>query len=460
MRIKWFILTLLLLSLGAGSVEGQNTPFTTGYTHGLSARALGLGGSFTGVADDYTALYYNPAGLGQIQRMYLYGNLSFLNVENRSTYLGSPNASEIDFTRLDGFGVAVPVPTRRGSLVFSVGHQQVREFGGNMMTANVDQDLLFEVEIEGSTYLIDFPGTLSADEIIEGRLSQTSFGASVEVAPGVFVGGAANFWSGVKNYTWMYSEVMGVYDVEDIPTPGDVTEVAVDDYILTTEYEETYSGFNFTLGVLLKKWRLFQFGGAIQSPVTLKGERDWRWTEQYIPNVVGEERETEWDDGFIDHKIRSPWVFRFGGAVTAGPLMLTGDVELYDYSQIEYGTDPPEGDESYTQAVANQEIRTNLRNTMNTHIGAQVTVPGTGVFLRAGYAVYPSPWEGAPSDWDRKMLSVGGGFAFAEQIFLDVAYAWVTWHNNLGEYLGNGSFLDQEEISTGKILSTLTFALN
>jgi hypothetical protein len=35
---------------------------------GFGARALGLGTAYTGVANDYSAVYWNPAGLGQIGR--------------------------------------------------------------------------------------------------------------------------------------------------------------------------------------------------------------------------------------------------------------------------------------------------------------------------------------------------------------------------------------------------------
>ena len=36
-------------------------------THGFGTRAIGMGGAFTAVADDVSAIYYNPAGLAQVQ---------------------------------------------------------------------------------------------------------------------------------------------------------------------------------------------------------------------------------------------------------------------------------------------------------------------------------------------------------------------------------------------------------
>ena len=36
------------------------------YVVGLSAKAIGMGNAFSAVADDFSATYYNPAGLGQI----------------------------------------------------------------------------------------------------------------------------------------------------------------------------------------------------------------------------------------------------------------------------------------------------------------------------------------------------------------------------------------------------------
>ena len=37
-------------------------------SHGVGARALGMGGAFVAVADDATATYWNPAGLTKVKK--------------------------------------------------------------------------------------------------------------------------------------------------------------------------------------------------------------------------------------------------------------------------------------------------------------------------------------------------------------------------------------------------------
>src|SRR5690242_5810640 len=44
--------------VGAGGFEGP----------GIGSRATGMGGAFIGLADDWTAIYWNPAGLAQHSR--------------------------------------------------------------------------------------------------------------------------------------------------------------------------------------------------------------------------------------------------------------------------------------------------------------------------------------------------------------------------------------------------------
>ena len=63
LRALRIVLPAVLLCLYAHPVHAA----TLAETRGMGARAIGMGGAFTAVADDVSALYYNPAGIAQMQ---------------------------------------------------------------------------------------------------------------------------------------------------------------------------------------------------------------------------------------------------------------------------------------------------------------------------------------------------------------------------------------------------------
>lgn len=69
---------------------------------GVGARAISLGEAFTAVADDYSALYYNSAGMTQLARSEMAFNLGYGYSENRASFAGgSPRKVNLENTRLN-----------------------------------------------------------------------------------------------------------------------------------------------------------------------------------------------------------------------------------------------------------------------------------------------------------------------------------------------------------------------
>ena len=92
MRRVFTAAVLLFLFLNPILLSAQDIPFVWGHAWGVGARAMAMGGAYTAVSDDYAALYYNPAGMGQIRRTALSGTLSFLSMENKATFMGVQTA--------------------------------------------------------------------------------------------------------------------------------------------------------------------------------------------------------------------------------------------------------------------------------------------------------------------------------------------------------------------------------
>ena len=92
----------LFFAMAACSVfagdAGQESPFTIG----IGARALGMGGGFTSLADDATALFYNPAGLPLLESQEI--SLMHMDLFEGTSYNFAgwvyPNV------KLGGFGIA------------------------------------------------------------------------------------------------------------------------------------------------------------------------------------------------------------------------------------------------------------------------------------------------------------------------------------------------------------------
>ncbi|MBD3234368.1 MAG: PorV/PorQ family protein [candidate division Zixibacteria bacterium] len=73
-KISFSLLCILLVACISYS---QATEYSAGvesiFSYGASARAMGMGGAFVAIADDASAVYYNPAGMSALERFQLSG---------------------------------------------------------------------------------------------------------------------------------------------------------------------------------------------------------------------------------------------------------------------------------------------------------------------------------------------------------------------------------------------------
>ena len=88
LKCTWgFRLFLILLFIGM-TFSKSYSQFERGGVLGVGARAMGMAGAFTAVADDPSATYWNPAGIAQINRpefSIMYG--SYIDDENHNLFI-------------------------------------------------------------------------------------------------------------------------------------------------------------------------------------------------------------------------------------------------------------------------------------------------------------------------------------------------------------------------------------
>lgn len=76
--IKTLLLVGILISIIQPAAMAQGTTGAVSLKHSFGARGMGMGEAFTGISDDISAIWYNPAGIAQIEKrqigaMYLLG---------------------------------------------------------------------------------------------------------------------------------------------------------------------------------------------------------------------------------------------------------------------------------------------------------------------------------------------------------------------------------------------------
>ena len=434
-HIGWFCILLSGMIIGQShSAESVDIPFIWGHNWPSGAKALGMGGAYSAIADKQGAILYNPAGLGRIQRTEAYASFSHMTYTSRLTSLGLSSEQATSFTKLNDLGLNIPVPTYRGSLVFSFGYHRIRQLDTALMLNRFANHISAYDSVR-----IDY------NHYTDGSLTNTCFGGAVEAAPDLFMGLSLNVWGGSREYNNLHTFRDNVYDLYYWSRFD------------STDHSTTrFSGLNFTLSMLYQIQNIGSIAAVMITPVTLKAKEDWDYEdvrdyEYYPPDDI--ENVLVWEDeasGYSEYKIRSPWIFRVGGALAKGPVTVSGDIEFIDYSQMRYVTNPPYAD--MDKASANVLIRRELRHIKNMYFGGEVAVPGTSLKLRGGYTLLENPVKNADNK-KRKIWSGGAGYTFSEQFSIDAAYARTSW-DGIADNL-----INDEQITSSKVLVTLSYQI-
>lgn len=408
-RCVWSAIVAILVFLSAQNAAAQlkinavvRPEITVGNDFGVGARAMGMGGAFIGVADDSTALYWNPAGLSQIKRMEFFGALSHERLGADTEYFGNSDSTFASNVRPNSFGIVFPVPVYRGGLAFALGVNRVQSFdsrvrfnGFNSSTEMEDPDF-YQLSIDDSR-----KGS--------GGIYSWDFGAAVDVGPSVSLGATLSLLSGSDEY----ERVLSAMDTKDIDLMAEHTRI----YIIDSDY----SGVEAKLGLLARPIRQIRLGLTIDVPLVFSVDEFWSEDIGYFYDDGTEESEP--DAGDWPYEISRP--FRFGAGIAACPVpgaILAAGVLYTDWTQTEYD-DPPSDD------IDPEEFINDYRDTLQLRIGGEYTIPGTGLRIRAGYIYDPLPYKPkwVNIDTDRQFITAGLGMVLDEVFSLDLTYARGFW---------------------------------
>ena len=82
---QFIIIFLLLICTTIYAQDAGEASSLLDNQYGFGAKSIAMGGAFTAVSDDYSAVFWNPAGLSQIKKMEFFAGLSHLGYDNKAT---------------------------------------------------------------------------------------------------------------------------------------------------------------------------------------------------------------------------------------------------------------------------------------------------------------------------------------------------------------------------------------
>lgn len=243
---------------------------------GAGARAEGMAGAFTGVADDATSIVWNPAGLATLIRPE--ASLVMRSIGNTVDYDWSSD--------LNSLGVEDEEESDSHALINFLSYVHPFEWQGRRLVAGV----ALQSQLDGysdervrSGYVVNGTELIDSDKS-EGSVSTLTPGIGVQLSPVLSMGLAANVWT-------------GTIDGDIVEHSDDGTNI----YELEYAYEYKASGVNFNLGFLL----------------------DFSLAENPLPLKVGLNVRTPFELELDYSDNRDPILFWTSGTITVDmPLMI------------------------------------------------------------------------------------------------------------------------------------------
>jgi long-subunit fatty acid transport protein len=447
-----------MLSLQAFGQTSEDALRYTSTGLGVGSRALGMGDAYIGVADDYSAVYWNPAGLAQMRRLEFTGSIFNTSYQDKASFLGNTEDGKNSATSLNDLGFVFPVPTERGSLVLALGYNRINDFTSalsfngfntkssilpSLFDQDPDYDIPFQVSLEDTTGAINILKNVNQSGVVQasGSIGDWAFSGAIDVEEDLSFGITLNILSGSYSYTRNYLEqdTRNFYSDPRATVPIDSAYKKFDKFYYDSFISDDLSGVNAIFGMMYRWHDLARFGITIKTPTSMSVHESYTNSGQsvfdngFIPTDVNGNSYTQYSYTVPnnDYGVNSSWVFGFGASVTPiDGLLLAGDVEYTDWTQIEW-TDNQ--DLENDPDVGNSVLKNLFRATTNLRGGAEYQIPTTGLRLRAGYMYEPSPYAGDPSSYATKIATAGIGILLQDNVQLDAAAAFLsykTYHNN------------------------------
>jgi long-subunit fatty acid transport protein len=380
---------------------------------------MGMGNSMTAIADNYSAIYWNPAGLARLKSSGLQIETQINAISNNATFWNSSEKNTKTFLAIKTLGMGLKIPTIRGSAGVAFGYHRVNDYqhilnfsGVNPMSNGLGFDL-DDGNGNVNTYLFDQNVYQEEDIINKGGMGIYSLGGGIALSPNFFGGITLDYMRGKSTYSQHFLQI----DKQNIfnQFPGDF-----DSYEDFRYLNQTYSGWGLRIG---GQFRLLPaIWGGIVYATSVRYLVEEKFSENDI-FVFDDQSVSEFDYGSSNYSyhVTIPSYIDAGISFRTPVFTVSASFRYRDWSTMEF-SDPylPE-DETYFNQL-NLQIQEQLQATIEQRYGGEFFFQPFNAHIRAGLQIIPSPFKS--DNTPQKIYAAGASFQMDPMITLDLGLSY------------------------------------
>jgi hypothetical protein len=406
-----------------------------------TARFMSMGGAFTALGGDMSALSQNPAGLGVfrsseisfspqlfynsntaafngISKDYLYnfnlgqaGVVSNIIAGSGTTGLISLNVG-YSFNKTNNFNSSIRI---QGNETKS----SMADFWADASEGTYYTDLSGAAGIAYDAWIIDTitgSGAISYGTVFSfyGDNPSSDYGQNIRrlISNEGYTGEHAISIGGNYSNKIFFGATLGISRLkytghyEHLEKADYYLDSGFGDFTYTEHFENTGTGFTFKIGTIIKPNDALRIGLAFHSPTIYKID------EYFYDNISANYTDNshyEFDNEPMryNYALTTPFRALAGVAYQFKKLGLVSfDYEFIDYSTARFS----ETGDNYDYSEKNLEIKNTLKPTSNIRVGGELRM--NKLYLRGGYGYYGKVFETGEENDDmyHRSISIGGGF--------------------------------------------------
>jgi hypothetical protein len=456
--------------------------------YGGTARFMSMGGAFTALGADLSAISLNPAGVGVYRSYEISLTPQLLYNNTKSTFNGTKTSDFRYNFGLNQIGIVTSLISNNNStglLNLNVSYSYVRtnSFNENTTISGVSNnssmaDYWARIS-EGTNYkkLTGAPGIAYDAWIMDtitgsgatsygtifssyGENANSTYGQTIRrvINNEGYTGEHAFSIGGNISNKIFFGATLGVsklkytghYEHLEMDESNSIPDFKNFDYI--NHFEAIGTGYSLKIGTIIKPIEMLRIGLAFHSPIV------YRINESYYDNISsafdnGDSYQFDNQTQRYSYTLTTPFRFVGGVALQLKKLaIISADYEFVDYRMARFS----KASDDYNYYSENQSIKDVLKSTSNLKLGAEFRV-NSKLYLRAGYGLYGKMFKPGEINADMTYNSLSFGIGFRQDnFFFDMAF---TSLSNTQKYFmyDDPPYLTAASIQTAKNTFYTTF---